>query len=286
MIEKRILLTGHTGFIGKPLYSLLKTNPQFEVIPVARSIGFDLTKKDCLEEVENVGLIIHLASSVGVSRSWDDPEGTYENNILSTLRILEYARKWNSSVIHMSSYVYGTPDYLPIDEAHALKGYSPYARSKIYTDQMCEAYARDFSLAVTILRPFSLYGPNQAGDGLIPTIIKQVRCSNQIEVDNLDVKRDFLWIGDLVAAIDKVVNEPQQGLNIFNIGFGKSYSVQEVIDTIKKVAGKNLPIRSSNKLRPMEVMDCFCNNKLFSERYSWAPAVSLEKGISLLLKEG
>ena len=228
--------------------------------------------------------IIHLAASVGVPQSWDTPFETYQNNIIPTLNILEFARVHRTPVIYMSSYLYGTPKYLPIDEAHPIDCRNPYADSKRQAEMLCEAYAGYFGLPVTILRPFNIYGPGQTQDSLIPYIIKQAKEKGSIRVKDLRPKRDYLHIDDQVGALLKVIHSEQNGLETYNLGFGKSYSVREVIDIVLKVIDKQLSIHSTEEHRPNEIMDCFSNSRKFSERFAWTPQVTLVEGIKRSLK--
>ena len=283
-MKTRVLITGHKGFIGSALSSALQQDARIEIIGISRSEGKNLLNLEVLTDLPKIDKTIHLAASVGVPQSWDKPFETYQNNIVPTLNILEFARVHEIPVIYMSSYIYGTPKYLPIDEAHPIDCGNPYADSKRQAEMLCEAYARYFGLPVTILRPFNIYGPGQTQDSLIPYIIKQAKEKGSIQVKDLRPKRDYLYIDDLVDALLKVIHSEQNGLETYNLGFGKSYSVREVIDIVLKLIDKQLSIHSTEEHRPNEIMDCFSNSKKFSERFTWKPQVTLVEGIKRSLK--
>lgn len=282
-MKKRLLVTGHNGFIGSALVPALRREGEFELVGISRSQGRDLSKPDALTEIGRVAKIIHLAGSVGVLQGWTNPYDTYRNNILSTLTLLEFSRLYKTPVIYMSSYIYGSPQYLPIDEKHPIQCDNPYANSKRQAELLCESYARDFGIPITILRPFNIYGPGQTRGDLISSVVRQIGEKDSIEVKDLRPKRDYLHIDDLVGALLKAVHSEQEGLEIYNLGSGKSYSVQEIIDAILKLTHRPLSVRSSEERRPNEIMDCYSDSRKFSNKFTWKPRVSLEEGLKKLL---
>lgn len=283
---KRILVTGHKGFIGSALVSALRQYAEFEIIGVSRSDGKNLLNFESIADLPGVDKIVHLAGSVGVMRSWSKPCETYLNNIIPTLNILEYARIHKASVIYMSSYVYGIPVYLPMDELHPINCRNPYASSKRQAEMLCEAYSRDFRIPVTILRPFNIYGQGQTRNSLIPHIIRQAKEKHSIKVKDLGPKRDYLYIDDLTDALLKVIcsESEQMGVETYNLGFGKSYSVQDIIDITLNLINKKISVHSSKEYRPNEIMDCYSDSQKFSEHFGWKPQTNLVEGITKLLE--
>ena len=282
---KRILVTGHNGFIGSALMSVLRQCELFEIIGVSRSDGKNLLNFESIADLPGVDKIVHLAGSVGVMRSWSKPCETYRNNIIPTLNILEYARIHKASVIYMSSYVYGIPVYLPMDELHPINCRNPYANSKRQAEMLCEAYSRDFRIPVTILRPFNIYGPGQTRGSLIPHIIRQAKEKHSIDVKDLRPKRDYLYIDDLTDALLKVIcsESEQMGVETYNLGFGKSYSVQDIIDITLNLINKKISVHSTEEYRQNEIMDCYSDFQKFSEHFGWKPRMNLMEGITKLL---
>ncbi len=282
-MKQAILVTGHTGFIGRALVQALDSGQKYNIIGHSRLAG-DLLDYESLVEMPPIVKIVHLAGSVGVPRSWKRPLETYQNNILPMLNILELARHRQIPVIYLSSYLYGTPQYLPIDEVHPVSCNNPYAHSKRQAEMLCEAYAKDFGISIAILRPFNIYGPKQSQDSLIPHIIAQAKQKQRIRVKDLKPKRDYLYIDDLVSAILSVIDAEQSSLDIYNLGYGTSYSVQEVIALTLKLMNKQILVTSTEEYRPNEIMDCYSDSQKFSKRFSWTPKVTLEAGIEAVLK--
>jgi nucleoside-diphosphate-sugar epimerase len=278
-ILKKVYVTGGSGFVGARLMEMGEKLPGFEFISLTRADGYDLENKSSLDALGESDIVINLAGKVGVEKSWGDPSGTINSNISMTLTVLEYARRVGARVIHLSSYVYGNPKYLPIDEIHTLSSYNPYAASKIQSDELCEFYSGAYSMPVTIIRPFNLYGPTQPDSYIIPNILKQAIKSNTIHVHSKHPRRDYLWIDDLVNAILKVVQRQNVKFSIFNIGAGDSHSASDVVRLMESYTGP-LKLISDNKIRQNEVMDCVCDNSLFRSEYDWSPTISLEEGLS------
>ncbi len=283
---KKIFITGHRGFIGSALMCALRQYDEFEVAGLSRSEGKNLLNFESIADLPRADKIVHLAGAVGVMQSWSQPYETYQNNIIPTLNILEYARIQKVPVIYMSSYVYGIPTYLPIDEAHPINCTNPYASSKRQSEMLCEAYSRDFGIPVTILRPFNIYGPGQPQSSLIPHIINQAKEKHSIKVRDLSPRRDYLYVDDLTDALLKVIFSEweQADSETYNLGFGQSYSVQDVINIIMKLINRKISVLSAEECRPNEIMDCYSDSQKFSKQFGWKPQTNLMKGITKLLK--
>ncbi|MCG6162163.1 NAD-dependent epimerase/dehydratase family protein, partial [Leptospira bandrabouensis] len=212
----KILLTGSSGFIGRNLHNvLLQSEEDIKIIPVARSVGIDLEKVD-INELPESDLVIHLAGKVGVLGSWDNPDVFFRSNYISTLNTIGYCRKHSASLIYVSSYMYGNPRYLPIDEKHPLSVNNPYAASKLISEELLIKYADLFGLNLTILRPFNLYGPFMPTENLIQFVFEQLRRTNCVIVRDLEPKRDYLHVEDFCKAIDKVVRRIPTGIEVYN----------------------------------------------------------------------
>ena len=191
---------------------------------------------------------------------------------------LNYCKKHNSRLIFVSSYLYGKPKKIPIDENLPAKPTNPYTLSKKISEDVCRFYSKNYGVNVSILRPFNVYGANQKEHFLIPSIIKQIDLAKEINVKDLKPKRDFVYIKDLVDAIIKTIDLEKKFV-IFNIASGTSYSVLEVINTIQKIKKKNLKIKSSEEIRSDEIMDTKANIKKAKKLLKWTPVWSFEKGI-------
>ena len=184
---KKILVTGSNGFIGKALIKKL-------TILGFTTIGFDIADGDIAEEGslgylenEEISYIFHLAGKTFVPESWSHPYRFYRINVMGTENILEFCRKTGAGLTYVSSYLYGKPEYLPVDENHPVKAYNPYSHSKVIAEEVCRYYRDQFNLGITILRPFNVYGPGQSDRFLIPELIKKI----------LQPETDFIEVMDL-----------------------------------------------------------------------------------------
>jgi nucleoside-diphosphate-sugar epimerase len=277
-----IIVTGHTGFIGNALTSVL-ADRGMTYRGLSRRTGEDLERVGAMSELEPASWVIHLAGRVDVPSSWEDPAAFYRANMASALAVAEYARRTGSNVLMLSSYLYGSPIWLPIDETHPVQPSNPYARSKAVAEEILTGYAQDFGLPVVIFRVFNLYGPGQPTSQLISHILVQAMESDTISVRDLSPKRDYLWIDDLVSAILKVVEETTEGCHIYNVGSGVSHSVGDIIDCVTSISGRR-KIICSDQARPNEIPDCYSDSRKLTEHYNWRPTVSLEAGIARLIE--
>ena len=283
-MRKRILITGHTGFIGTSVAKAIERNDDYRVFGMSRSNGYDLLRQDAFK-VSDVDIIVHAAGAIGVSESWEYPVDFFQTNFITTLNVLEFARKTSIPVVYISSYMYGAPKYLPINESHPVACNNPYAQSKRQAELLCEAYARDFGLSITVLRPFNIYGPHMSTQNVIGRVIKQAVTSDTINVRDLHPCRDYLYIDDMSNGLIKTIEKSllrdrnYSGMDIYNIGYGKSYSVQEIIDIVFQVTGNRLKVVTSGDRRRNEIMDCYADNTKFSKEFSWQPEVTIFSGI-------
>jgi len=262
----------------------LEGSPDFSWIGASRGSGFDLTIPDALDAVGPCDVIVNLAGRVGVRDSWDQPSGYLRTNLLSTVAVMEHARRHRARVIHMSSYLYGTPLYQPIDEKHPVSGHNPYAASKLESEALCREYSEGYSIPTTILRPFNLFGPGQSDLFLVPLVIAQALAGGPVRVHSLAPRRDYLWIDDLAAAIVLVLRKQAEGLAVFNVGSGRSHSTQEVIDAVFVETGPQA-VECEHTPRANELMECICDYSLFRSRYGWQPRTMLTEGVASLVKE-
>ena len=171
---KRILVTGASGFVGSHLTDELKREgAEVLAVDVHGKNPIDIRDgqkiRDLGSGIGKLDLVYHLAALMFVPYSFENPREIYDVNVLGTLNILELCRVHSvSRIIFASSYVYGPPSYLPIDEGHPLHPNSPYARSKIMGEGLCRAYHEDYGMQFNILRPFNIYGEGQGDNFFIP----------------------------------------------------------------------------------------------------------------------
>ena len=277
----RIAVTGSSGFVGRQLVKQLELSGH-KVITLDITEGLDLTNLEQIRETPSVDYIFHLAARTFVPAAFKDPQSFYQTNLISTLNALELCRRDSARFIYASSYVYGDPNYLPIDEQHPTGAHNPYAQSKLMGEELCHAYWRDFSISSCILRPFNIYGPKQPGAFLIPEIIRQARAGSICLRDSRP-KRDFIYIDDMIKAYRACLDFSVEGVETFNIGSGISVSVEDVAQIIAKLLGCE-NISFLNEHRQNEVLDTVADITKARNLLKWAPTVSFAEGIKNCLQ--
>ena len=275
----KILVTGASGFIGKNLVPRLRTC-QHNVIEVNSSDG-DVSDSCTWLNFQRADILIHLAGSTFVPDSWKDPNTFLKTNLHGTLCALDYCRQHGSRFIYLSSYLYGNPSKLPIDESAPLFASNPYALSKKMAEEVCKFYADHYGVKIAILRPFNVYGLGQSEQFLIPSLINQVCAGNTICVKDLEPRRDYVYIDDLVDAIIKAI-DVDFDFDIFNIGTGVSYSVADLIDIIQNIKGTSLDVISDCERRTGEIMDTQADISKALNILGWKPKNSLLVGLQKL----
>ena len=283
--ENKILVTGSDGFIGSMLLKQLQQTGA-EVKGIDLKSGFDITDWGQFKDLENVNLVYHLAALMGIPFSFKHPRKVYEVNVIGTLNVLEFCR-FNDikKLIFASSYVYGQPQYLPIDERHPVNPTNPYARSKVMGEELCRGYAEDYGIECLIIRPFNIYGPSQNENFLIPSILKQICENNKIELNDPEPRRDLLFVSDMVDAYIKAGEFKNSKFEIFNIGFGKSYSVNEIVEIVLQLIDKKIEVKYTGERRQNEIMDTVANISKASKKLNWHPKIELQKGLASIFNK-
>lgn len=280
----RIVVSGATGFVGSALTKRLRDREGSEVVPLNSANG-DIAEASTWRALPVADAVIHLAARTFVPDSWTEPAAFLRTNFTGTTQALEYCRAHKSRLVFLSSYLYGNPARLPIDEQAPVTAPNPYALSKKLAEEACRFYSDSFGVEVTILRVFNIYGGGQGDQFLIPSIVRQVLAGTGIHVKDLAPKRDFLFIDDLIEAIVCAVDKPQR-FEIFNIASGTSHSVRDVIDIVQRLAGRSVPVHSEEVRRQNEIMDTLGDITKARRMLSWSPRWTLEAGVSELLRAG
>jgi len=280
---KNILVTGHNGFIGKKLVNELeKKGSKIIILEDESGNRIDIRNWEKIKGIKDIDIIYHLAAVTYVPFSFKNPRKTYDVNVNGTLNILELGRLIDvEKIVSMSSYVYGKPEYLPIDEDHPIKPNNPYTKSKVLMEQLCKAYTDDFDLNCIIFRPFNIYGTGQSENFLIPSIMNQIQSGN-IELEDSEPKRDFIYISDVINALIRADNL-KDPFNVFNIGYGKSYSVREIVDKIVEIYRKPVEVKYTGETRKNEIMDTVANIDKAREKLGWKPVVNLDTGLKNIM---
>jgi len=273
--DKKILVTGAGGFIGSHLTEAL-LGQGIDVTAFVRytstgSAGYldNLDKNrrkklkivhgdirdrdDVARAVKGNDIILHLAAQIAIPYSYLAPVDFVRVNVEGTLNILMAARRFKiKRLVQMStSEVYGSAQYLPIDENHPQVAQSPYAASKIAADKLVESFHRSYGIPAVIARPFNTYGPRQSPRAVIPTIILQALRGRIVRLGNVDSRRDLNFVADTAGALVKIGLSSKGKGGQFNIATGKDYAAAELVTMIGDILGKNLTIKTEKRrVRP------------------------------------
>lgn len=304
-MPKNVLITGADGFIGSHLTELL-VKEGYQVRALAQYNSFNhwgwLETVDCLKSIEvvcgdirdpyyckqitkNIDMVFHLAALIAIPYSYIAPDSYVDTNVKGTLHICQAALENQvSRIIHTStSEVYGTAQYVPIDEKHPLQPQSPYSASKISADAMAMSFYHTFQLPLTIVRPFNTYGPRQSARAVIPTIISQL-ASGQETVDLGDVRptRDFNYVLDTCRGFLELAGCQQAIGDVINIGSNAEITIGGLFDLICELMDKPARVMlEEQRLRPStsEVMRLWCDNTKIKQLTGFVPQYSLRQGL-------
>jgi UDP-glucose 4-epimerase len=281
----KVLVTGSRGFIGKHLCKSLRENGIRVVTHGKERNKLDVTNLGEILTIDDVEAVVHLAAKTSILDSTKNPYQTYFTNIMGTLNLLEFARiRKIRKFIYVSTYVYGQPQYLPIDEKHVVNPHSPYNRSKLLAEGLCQNYCHDLGIDVVILRPFYVYGTNSRDRSFIPSIIRQIKKNAIVELSGQQIKRDFLFVTDFVNLLQVILCELPNGYNIYNVGYGISYSLKEVAQSLAKLLDKKITVQFS-KTNVADITDMKADITKVSKTFKWKPTVDIDKGLRIIIQE-
>ncbi|MBA7499751.1 UDP-glucose 4-epimerase [subsurface metagenome] len=306
-----VLVTGAGGFIGSHLteylvkqganvrvfirYNSRDDRGQIEYLPHEIQDALEIhwgdlrDTKSVFNAVKRCEIVFHLGALIAIPYSYVNPADYAQTNILGTTNLLNACLEYGvKKVVHTStSEVYGTAQYVPIDEKHPLQGQSPYSASKIGADMMAESFYRSFGLPVAIIRPFNTYGPRQSTRAIIPTIITQALSNKEIRLGSLSPTRDLNFVYDIVRAFIHIVQSPKAVGNVINIGSGKEISIGELVKKISLLMNKETIVsQDPDRIRPdkSEVERLLCDNRKAYEIVGWKPEVDLDEGLGLTIE--
>ena len=304
-VEKRLLITGATGFIGSHLAELCVIEG-FDVVAFDRYnpnnhwgwlenskykndmevILGDVRDYDSVSKAMiGCNAVFHLAALIGIPYSYVSPLAYIRTNVEGTYNVLETGKNLGLEqvLITSTSETYGTAQYVPIDEDHPLVGQSPYSASKIAADQLALSYYRSFNLPVKVVRPFNTYGPRQSTRAVIPTIITQCLSKNgEIKLGNLSPTRDMTFVKDTCHGFLEIYNSDTLFGDVTNVGMNSEISIGDLAKQIVDLMDLDICIvEDKQRIRPenSEVERLVCNNEKLLKRTNWKPGYSLVNGL-------
>jgi len=306
--NKKVLVTGADGFIGSHLVERLLAEgcsvKAFVYYNSFNSWGWlDTLSKEQLEQInifagdvrdpngvrtamKGVDVVFHLAALIAIPFSYHSPDSYIDTNVKGTLNIVQAAKDLNIErvLVTSTSEVYGTAQYVPIDEVHPRQSQSPYSASKIGADCIADSFYRSFDLPLTIVRPFNTYGPRQSARAVIPTIITQLlNGKEEIKLGDLTPTRDLLFVKDTVAGFVEIAKSEALIGQDCNIAMQTEISVLDLASEIIQQINPNAKIISDEqRLRPekSEVFRLYGSNQKIQEFTEWKPNYNLVTGLT------
>ena len=305
--NKKVLVTGADGFIGSHLVErLLAENCQVKAFVQYNSFNdwgwLESLDKAVLKEIEvfagdirdahgvrvasrGMDVIFHLAALIAIPFSYHSPASYVDTNINGTLNILQAARDHGDirTFVTSTSEVYGTAQYVPIDENHPFQGQSPYSATKIGADRMAESFYRSFQLPVTIVRPFNTYGPRQSARAVIPTVITQLLSGREeIYLGALSPTRDFNYVADTAEGFVAIAKAQGTAGQEINIATQDEISIGQLAEElIRQINPSARIITDEQRIRPdlSEVERLLGSNAKIKQLTGWKPGHTLAQGL-------
>ena len=305
--DKRVLVTGAAGFIGSHLveqligqcahlrafvrYNARADTGNLAFIPEDKLRDVELYRGDICESettrkaMQDIDIVFNLAALVGIPYSYKHPEEVFDVNLQGALNIMIAARDLGvEKVVQTStSEVYGTAQYVPMDEAHPKHPQSPYAASKVGADALTLSFQRTYGVPAAVIRPFNTYGPRQSERAVIPTIIAQILSGDALTLGTTSTTRDFNFVRDTVDGFISIAKAPEAVGQEINIGSGKEISIADIITLVSEIVGKTVEVREDEeRMRPQasEVRRLLADNSRAAELVGWSPKTPLREGLS------
>ena len=306
-MSKKVLVTGADGFIGSHLVEeLLKEGYEVKAFCLYNSFNswgwLDSLPKETLDKIEvftgdvrdpngvrtamkGCDMVFHLAALIAIPYSYHSPDSYVDTNVKGTLNIIQAAKDLNIErvLVTSTSEIYGTAQYVPIDEIHPKQPQSPYSASKIGADCMADSFYRSFDMPITIVRPFNTYGPRQSARAIIPTIITQLLNGfEEIKLGDLTPTRDLLFVKDTVKGFIEISKSTSLIGHECNIATNSEITMQKMADTLIELINPNAKIiQDEARLRPgkSEVFRLFGDNTKIIKHTNWKVEHTLEQGL-------
>jgi NAD dependent epimerase/dehydratase len=304
--NKKVLVTGAGGFVGSHLVEVLvKSGAKVKafvhynsrndwgmledveknILREVEVIASDLRDADAVRKaVKGQEVVFHLGALIGIPYSYVNPRDVVDTNVGGTLNVLTAGRDFKvEKIIHTStSEVYGTAQYVPMDENHPVNPQSPYAASKLSADLLALSFHRSYDLPVGVIRPFNIYGPRQSARAVIPSITIQALVKKKVNLGSISPTRDLTFVTDSAlgfiafAECGKTVGE------VVNLGSNREVSIRELIQIVSTCLNKKIKIiKERKRVRPekSEVERLFSDSRKAKTLFSWNPKLDIEEGI-------
>ena len=306
-----MLVTGADGFIGSHLverlvadgakvrafclYNSFGSAGWLDDVPPDTRAAIDVRLGDIRDArfveaaIDGVEIVFHLAALIAIPYSYVAAESFVETNVRGTLNALEAARRAGVRrfIQTSTSEVYGTPDVLPITEAHPMQAQSPYAASKVAGDQLALAYHASHGVPAVVLRPFNTFGPRQSDRAVLPTMLRQLLAGRrQVRLGRLDPKRDLTYVADTVDGFVRAALAPDVEGETIQLGTGRSVSIGELFAMARGLLGVDAEtVEDPARLRPAgsEVMVLESDPARARRLLGWEAATPLERGLQLTI---
>jgi NAD dependent epimerase/dehydratase len=309
----RVLVTGASGFIGSHVVeatvraghavrALVHYNSQgsignlSEIDRIVRDEceiqSLDIQDQGAVHHlIKGVDAIFHLAALIAIPYSYVAPSSYVSVNVNGTLNVLNAARRHDVSLfVHTStSEVYGTAQYVPIDEKHPVVGQSPYSASKIGADKIAESFALSYEMPVITIRPFNTYGPRQSERAIIPTLATQLLdpAADRVRVGNLAPVRDFTFVTDTANAYLLALDRSIEAGTTLNLGTGRGFSIGEIYQRLQTIIGiEKVLVEDAARMRPArsEVMQLLSDNSKALDVLGWKPEIDFDSGLKRVVE--
>ncbi len=310
-MKPRVFITGATGFVGRHLIKVLSSSglkvfgscfpehPECCLIPEEANIfHLDIRRREELKRVIKdirPSLVFHLAAVSNVRRSWEDRTGTMEVNFMGTFNLLEAVRSEapQARVLFVSSSdVYGVlkPIDRPLQEEDEIKVVNPYAYTKASGEMLCQFYNLVKEAEVVISRSFPHTGPGQSPDFVCSdwafqlARIERGEKNPVIEIGNLEIRRDFSDVRDVVRAYLALMEKGRQG-EVYNVCSGRAVPLDWILKTLVSFSSKTVEIKTDpGKLRKTDIPILYGDRSKIKKDTGWEPSISLEESLRQLLE--
>ncbi len=307
MAAKKVLVTGAGGFIGSHLVELLvregyRVRAMTRYTSDSRKGNLALLPADLLNEVEiyradlhdadavsdaltEMETVFHLGAIISIPYSYQHPEETVDVNVGGTLNVLQAMRRHGTAcgVIVSTSEVYGSAQYVPIDEKHPLQPQSPYSASKIGAEALSISFQRSYNTPIVVVRPFNTFGPRQSARAVIPTIISQALTRDTVSLGAIHTWRDYTYAEDTARGLMLAALHPEAYGQVVNLGTGVSTTIGDIANRIIALIGRSVTVSANEgeRMRPdaSEVLRLESDNRLAAQLIGWQPKYTLDDGL-------